>query len=224
MEKKRVLILGATGMVGGHALDYCLKCPDVARVTIIVRKSTGKRDQKLTEVFHDDFLDYSAIEECLACQDVALYCIGVYTGSVPEKEFKKVTIGFTKAFSDALLANSPEASICFLSGAGADREEKSRVMYARAKGKAENILLRGGFKSVHLFRPQYIYPVEPRKEPNLLYGIQRVIWPVIGKIVPKLGIYSDKLGHSMAHVGIYGGDKETYENVDILELAKTLKC
>jgi uncharacterized protein YbjT (DUF2867 family) len=222
MEKKKVIITGATGMVGGYALDRCLESEEVSRVTSIVRRPSGKKHVKLVEVIHKDFTDYSTISENLRDQDVSLYCIGVYTGAVPNDVFERITVDFTIAFADALLEQSRNASFCFLSGAGADRTEKSRMIFARSKGKAENYLLKQNFGSVHIFRPGYIYPVEPRKEPNTMYRVQRVLWPLIGKLFPGLGVNSDDLGHAIADVGIHGSDRDTFENRNILEHVKKM--
>ncbi len=219
---KNVIITGATGMVGSYALDHCLRSNDVAKVTVIGRRSTGKKHDKLLEIIHNDLLDYSSISDHMKDQDVALFCIGVYTGAVPDDEFEKITVDYTKAFTDALLKENGPVSYCFLSGAGADRNEKSRMIFARSKGKAENFLLKQDFKSLHIFRPGYIYPVEKRKEPNMSYRITRSLWPAMRKIFPSTGINSDDLGYAIADVGINGGIKETHENKDILSHVRTM--
>ena len=224
MVKKNVIITGATGMVGGYALDNCLSSDDVEKVTAIVRRPTGKEHHKLIEVIHEDFTDYSSIADHLRDQDVALFCIGVYTGTVPDDEFERITVDYTVEFVKALLENSGPVSFCFLSGAGADRKEKSRMIFARSKGRAENFLLRQDLKSLHIFRPGYIYPVEKRKEPNLTYRITRALWPVIKRVSPSMGVNSNDLGSVIADIGLHGGNKETYENRDILEHVKRMRA
>ena len=223
MEKKKVIITGATGMVGRYALDHCLKSDEVSTVTAVVRKPTGEKNRKLVEVIHKDFTDLSSISEYLRDQDVAIYCIGVYTGTVPNDEFERITVDYTVSFAHALLEKSRDVTFCFLSGAGADRTERSRMIFARSKGKAENFLLKQKFGSIHIFRPGYIYPVEPRKEPNSMYRIQRALWPFIGRLFPGMGVNSDDLGHAIADVGIHGDDRDTFENRDILEYVKEMK-
>jgi len=223
MMKKKVILTGATGMVGGYALDHCLESEDVSQVTAIIRRPIGRKHRKLIEVIHKDFTDYSSISDHLRDQDVALYCIGVYTGAVPNDEFERITVDYTVSFAKALLEQSQGVTFCFLSGAGADRTEKSRMIFARSKGKAENFLLRQKFGSVHIFRPGYIYPVEPRKEPNSMYRIQRALWPIVGRLFPGLGVNSDDLGNAIADVGIHGHDKDTFENRDILEHVKKMR-
>lgn len=139
---KNVILTGGTGMIGGLVLQECIKSPDIKKVISIVRRPTGIKHKKLTEIVHDDFLDYSKIETQCKNIDVAYYCLGVYTGAVPREKFREITVGYTKAFASALRKISPKATFCFLSGVGADRKEKSRMMFAQDKGIAENFLLR----------------------------------------------------------------------------------
>ena len=175
----------------------------------------GIQHTKLREVIHADFMDYSKIEEQLKGQDVCIFCIGVYTGQVPATEFKKITVDITAAFADALQKNSPDVSFCLLSGQGADQTEKSRVLFAREKGIAENYLLQKRFKHLYIFRPGYIYPVTPRKEPNNMYAILRAIYKPMSKIFPGIGVDSDKLAHKMVEAGMNGGESAIFEMRDI---------
>ena len=218
MNQKRVIITGATGMVGGSALRICLQNPDVSRVTVLVRSRTGMNDARLREVVVDDFNDYSALTNVLENQDVALFCLGAYTGAVPDDLFRQITVDYTLAFARALHQASPQAAFCFLSGQGADQTEKSRMAFACYKGAAEKALLEIGFPRVHLFRPGYIYPVTPRKEPNIVYTITRFLYPLLRRIYPNLGISSEDLAAAMVYAGLYGtGEIENpvLENKDI---------
>jgi nucleoside-diphosphate-sugar epimerase len=218
---KNILITGSNGMIGKLVLEYCLQRDDVNKITSITRKPLGIQHPKLLEVMHNDFLDYANIENHFSNQDICFFCIGVYTGQVPKQEFNKVTIGFTKAFAECLKHNSPGAGFCFLSGQGADSSEKSRVMFAKAKGIAENILISLKFPHLAIFRPGYIYPVTPRKEPNLNYKIFRVLWkPVLSKLFPGNGLTSEELAKAMVSIGFSGGDKIIYENNEIKQVAK----
>src|SRR5689334_5047941 len=110
-------------MIGGLVLQECLAREDVAKVTSIVRKPSGKQHPKLVELVHQDFMNCTAIQEHLSNQQVCFFCVGVYTGQVPTEEFKKITVDYTKAFASALRAQSQQTVFCFLSGAGADSTE-----------------------------------------------------------------------------------------------------
>jgi uncharacterized protein YbjT (DUF2867 family) len=181
---KRLVIVGASGMVGGYALRYALEHPAVERVTAIGRRTLGISNPKLHEVLHPDFSDCSALAEVLSGQDVAVFCLGTYTGAVPDAELRKITVDYAIEFARVLKRSSPNAAFSFLSGNGADPTGKSRMAFARYKGEAEKTLLSMGFPSVYIFRPAYIYPVEPRKEPNLSYRLLRVTYPVFRLLFP----------------------------------------
>lgn len=218
MTEKRIIITGATGMVGGCALRICLENSDVSMVTVIGRSRTGIEDARLREVVVDDFSDYSALTNVLENQDVALFCLGAYTGAVPDDIFRQITLDYSLAFARALHRASPQAAFCFLSGQGADQTERSRMAFARYKGAAEKALLETGFPRLHIFRPGYIYPVTPRKEPNLVYTISRVLYPLLRRLYPNIGISSEDLAAAMVHAGLYGtGENENpvLENKDI---------
>jgi uncharacterized protein YbjT (DUF2867 family) len=170
-SKMRLVIVGATGMVGGYALRYALEHPAIGSVTAIVRRSLGISHPKLKEVLHRDFADCSALAEVLSGQDAAIFCLGAYTGAVSDAELRAVTVDYTVEFARVLRSSSPDAAFSLLSGSGADQTGQSRMAFARYKGEAENALLASGFPHVYIFRPAYIYPVEPRKEPNFSYRL-----------------------------------------------------
>lgn len=217
---KNVLITGASGMIGGLVLRACLERPDVARVTAVVRQPLGVQHPKLTEVLLADVGDPAPIAAALQGQDVCFYCIGVYTGAVPRDVFRRITVDDTLAFAKALRQGSPGATFCLLSGDGADRTEKSRLMFARDKGAQENGLVRLAFPHLHVFRPGYIYPVERRREPNLSYRIFRALYkPLISKFGAGASVTSVQLAQAMVRVGLEGGAQEIYENRDIRALA-----
>lgn len=213
---KNIIITGTNGMIGKLILEMCLQRNDINKITSVTRRPIGIKHEKLVEIFHDDFLDFTAVEEHFKNQDVCFYCLGVYTGQVPTDEFKKITVGFTKVFAEALRLNNDETTFCFLSGQGADTSEKSILLFAMEKGIAENILLSLNFKATYIFRPGYIYPVTPRVEPNLMYRIMRRIYKPVSKFY-SFGVTSTQLAGKMVDVGLNGGDKIYYENNDIKE-------
>jgi uncharacterized protein YbjT (DUF2867 family) len=198
----RLAIVGATGMVGGYALRYALEHAAVSRVTAIGRRKLGVSHPKLEEVVHRDFADCSALAEPLSDQDAAVYCLGAYTGAVPEAVLRKITVDYTVEFARVLGRSSPEAAFSFLSGSGADPTGRSRMAFARYKGEAEKALLAAGFPCVYIFRPAYIYPVEPRKEPNFSYRLLRGIYPVFRMLLPNQVIRADDLAHAMVNVAV----------------------
>jgi uncharacterized protein YbjT (DUF2867 family) len=214
----RLVIVGATGMVGGYALRYALGHNSVERVTSIGRKSLGVSHPKLKEVLHRDFADCSALAETLFGQDAAIFCLGAYTGSVTDAELRTITVAYTIEFARVLRRSSPEAVFSFLSGKGADPTGRSRMPFARYKGEAETALLAAGFPRVYVFRPAYIYPVEPRKEPNFSYRLLRAIYPGFRLLFPNQVIRGDALARAMVSIAVEKtSERETkvFENRDI---------
>ena len=214
----RIAVVGATGMVGGYALRYALEHPAVSRVTAIGRRKLGISHPKLDEVVHRDFADCSALAKPLSGQDAAVYCIGTYTGAVPDAVLRKITVDYTIEFARVLRGSSPDAAFSFLSGGGADPTGRSRMAYARYKGEAERALLAVGFPCVYIFRPAYIYPVEPRKEPNFSYRLLRGLYPVFRVLFPNQVIPADDLAHVMVDVTVRGRGEHggvVLENRDI---------
>ncbi len=221
--QKRLVIVGATGMVGGYALRYALDHPAVGQVTSIGRRKLGLSHPKLNQVLHPDFADCSALAGALSGQDAVIFCLGTYTGSVPDAELRKITVDYTVEFARVLHGSSPNATFSFLSGNGADPTGRSRMAFARYKGEAEKALLEDGFPRVYIFRPAYIYPVEPRKEPNFSYRLLRVIYPAFRVLFPNQVIPADDLARAMVDVAVQetretGG--KVFENRDIRALVK----
>jgi len=223
VEKKRIVIVGATGMVGGYVLRYALDHPVIASVTAIVRRSLGVSHPKLKEVFHRDFADCSALAETLSGQDAAVFCLGAYTGAVSNSDLHAITVDYTIEFARVLRGSSPNASFSFLSGSGADPTGKSRMAFARYKGEAEKVLLVSGFPHVYIFRAAYIYPVEPRKEPNFSYRLLRWTYPVFRKLLPNQVIRADDLARAMVDVIVLGtAEGPIFENRDIRTMVQSL--
>lgn len=218
----RVVVVGATGMVGGYALRYALDHPAVGRVTAIGRRKLGISHSKLIEVLHRDFADCSPLAEALSAQDAAVFCLGAYTGAVSDAELRTITVDYTVEFARVLRSSSPDAALSFLSGSGADPTGRSRIPFARYKGEAEKALLEAGFPHVSIFRPAYIYPVEPRREPNLSYRLLRAIYPAFRVLFPNQVIRADDLARVMVDVAASGTGEHrgpVLENRDIRALA-----
>ena len=217
-------MVGATGMVGSCALRYALEQPNVGRVTSIGRRSLGIRHSKLTEVLHPDFADCSALAEALTGQDAVIFCLGTYTGTVADAELRRVTVDYTVEFIRVLRAGSPNAAFSFLSGNGADPTGQSRMAFARYKGEAEKALFAAGFSRVYIFRPAYIYPIEPRQEPNFSYRLLRWLYPAFRLVFPNLVIRSDDLARAMVDVAVQTTDERqrlVFENRDIKAMVRS---
>lgn len=223
--QKRVVIVGATGMVGGYALRYALDHPTVGQVMSIGRKKLGLSHPKLNQVLHPDFADCSALAAALSDKDGAIFCLGTYTGAVSDAELHKTTVDYTIEFARVLHASSPQAVFSFLSGNGADQTGRSRMAFARYKGEAEKALIGAGFPRVYLFRPAYIYPVKPRREPNLNYRLLRAVYPVFKVLFPNQVIPADDLARAMVEVAVREANERggiVLENFDIRAIVSSL--
>ncbi|MFI1773320.1 NAD(P)H-binding protein [Thalassobellus citreus] len=211
----KVIIAGSTGMIGKLILEKCLQSNQISEITTLVRKpSPENKNDKIKEIIVSNFEDFSGSPTVFQDIDIAFFCIGAYTGQVADDLFKKITVNYAVSFSEALKNESPNATLCFLSGAGADRTEKSRTAFARYKGMAENRIAKTGL-TFHSFRPGYIYPVTPRKEPNMMYKIFRILYPILKLLGKNASIKSTELAQAMFLVGLHGADKEILENKDI---------
>src|SRR5580704_4341051 len=221
----RAIVQKRLVMVGGYALRYALDLPAVGRVTSIGRRKLGISHPKLHEIVHQDFADCSALAPALSDQDSAVFCMGTYTGTVPDAQLRAITVDYAREFARVLRSSSPDAAFSFLSGSGADPTGRSRMAFARYKGEAENALRGLGFPSLYIFRPAYIYPVEPRKEPNFSYRFMRVIYPAFRALFPNQVIRADDLARAMVDVVVGGmgvAPSMVFENRDIRDLMQSL--
>jgi len=217
-----VLLFGASGMVGQGVLRECLLDSEVATVLSIVRSSTGQQHQKLQEIIHKDFLDFSPIEKDLAGFDACFFCLGVSSAGMPEENYRRVTFDITLAAAQTLVKVNPHMTFIYVSGAGTDSSERGRTMWARVKGQTENALLRLPFKAAYMFRPAVIVPLHGIKSRTRIY---RVFYTVLGPflsllraLLPKYVTTTEKLGRAMLIAAKRGAPKPVLENSDINKL------
>ncbi|MFC1620403.1 NAD-dependent epimerase/dehydratase family protein [Candidatus Neomarinimicrobiota bacterium] len=183
----RVIIFGATGMAGSGVLEACLEHPEVLAITSVGRRSTGIEHAKLTEIIHDDFLDYSAIESELRGHDACFWCLGVSSATVRDEEtYHVITHDYTMAAAKTLAALNPELTFCFLTGMGTEPTMKSRFMWARVKGKTETSLESVLAGRAYMFRPGFIFPLGGSKRYAVFARILRPIYPLLYKLFPNL--------------------------------------
>ena len=224
-DQRRLVIVGATGMVGGYALRYALGNSAVASVTTIARRKLGVSHPKLKEVLHQDFADCSALAGPLSGQHATIFCLGTYTRAGSDAELRTITVDYTVEFARVFRNSSPEAAFSFLSGNGADPTGRSRLAFARYKGAAEKALITAGFPRVYIFRPAYIYPVEPRKEPNFSYRLMRAIYPAFRMLFPNQVIRADDLARAMVDIVLRrAAERQTLvlENRDIRAMVESV--
>jgi uncharacterized protein YbjT (DUF2867 family) len=198
----------------------------VGHTIAIGRKKLDVSHPKLSEVLHRDFADCTPLAPALAGQDAAIFCLGTYTGSVSDAELRKITVDYTREFVRVFKSSSPNGTFAFLSGSGADATRRSRMAFAGYKGEAENALLEAAFPHLYIFRPAYIYPVEPRKEPNLAYRLLRGIYPLFRLLFPNQVVRADDLARVMEKMAVRKDDQSrnrVLDNRDIKAMADVLK-
>lgn len=139
-------------MVGQGVLRECLLADDVELVETVGRSASGGLNPKLREVVHEDLWHYDAIAQQLAGFDACFFCLGVSSSGMKEADYERITYGMTLAAAEILSRLNPRMTFIYVSGAGTDRSERGRIMWARVKGKTENALLRLPF-AAYLFRP-----------------------------------------------------------------------
>lgn len=222
MPHIKVVIFGASGMVGQGVLRECLLDPEVTSVLSVARSSTGQHDPKLREVVHKDFLDFSPLEKDLAGFDACFFCLGVSSVGMSEKDYRRITFGITMAAAETLAKLNPQMTFIYISGAGTDGTEKGRTMWARVKGQTENALRRLPFKAAYMFRPALIVPLHGIKSRTfayrISYALMRPLLPLMETLFPRYVTTTQKLGRAMLIVAKRGAPKPVLEVPDINSL------
>jgi len=215
-----VIIYGATGMIGQGVLVEALEHKDVKSILVIGRRSCGVKDTKLTEIIHTDFLDYSAIEKELSGYNACFFCLGVSSAGMSPEMYFSITHDYTITAAEVLSRLNPDMVFCFISGAGTDDKEKSRMRWARVKGNAENSLKSFPFKGLYLMRPAYIQHRKGVKPSYAFYRIFAPVYPLLRFLFPKNVTNTEEVGRAMINAVLFGADKKTLESRDIIALAK----
>ncbi|KJC33682.1 epimerase [Bradyrhizobium sp. LTSP885] len=218
----KVILFGATGMVGQGVLRECLRDQGVERVLAIGRSPTGQRDPKLVELVHDNFTDYSAIEPQLTGYDACFFCLGVSSIGMDEARYRHLTYDITLAAAATLSRLNPGMVFTYVTGRGTDSTERGSLMWARVKGKTENDLLKLPFKAAYMFRPAGIQPLHGvRSKTAWVQAIYVVASPLLSYLVraaPKYMTTSEQLGRAMLKVVRDGHPKPVLESEDISRL------
>jgi uncharacterized protein YbjT (DUF2867 family) len=215
----KILIFGATGMVGQGVLRECLRDPGITAVTAIGRNATGVADPKFGEIIHTDLLDYRAIDPALTGFDACFFCLGISSAGMAEADYERLTYGVTLAAAEALCRLNPGMVFTYVSGAGTDSTESGKTMWARVKGRTENALLRLPFKAAYMFRPGAIRPLHGirSKTPSYrwLYIIAAPVMPVLQWAFPLAISSTENIGLAMIEAATHGAPKPILETADI---------
>jgi uncharacterized protein YbjT (DUF2867 family) len=220
----KVVLFGATGMIGQGVLRECLLDASVERVLAIGRNTTGQPHPKLREIAVKDFTALAGMDAELSGYDACFYCLGVASAGMSEADYRRVTYDMTLDAARALVGRNPGLTFVFVSGTGADSTERGRLMWARVKGATENALLAMPFKAVYVFRPGFVQPLHGITSRTALYrcfySIIGPLYPALKALLPKYITTTETIGRAMIEAAAHGSAKRVHENPDINALAE----
>jgi uncharacterized protein YbjT (DUF2867 family) len=219
----KVLIFGATGMVGQGVLRECLLDAGIDTVLTVGRSSIGVRHAKLREIVQPNMFHYSAIEAQLKGFDACFFCLGVSSAGLSEQQYENLTYTLTLAAAETLARLNPAMTFIYISGAGTDSSEKGRIMWARVKGKTENAILRLPFQAAYMFRPGVIQPVHGARSKTVSYrvgyALAKPVLPLLRRLFPRYILTTEEIGRAMINVAKRGVGKKILESWDIRDYA-----
>ncbi len=206
-------------MVGQGVLRECLLADDVEVVLALGRTATGQQHAKLQEIISSNLYDLSAIENRLSGFDACFFCLGVSAAGMSEQDYRRLTYDLTVSVARTLVRLNPGMAFVYMSGAGTDSNERSRMMWARVKGKTENELLKMPFRAAYMLRPGYIQPLHGIRTKTQWYGafyaVMGPLYPIWKRLLPKYVTTTECVGHAMLNVVRHGAPKRVLENLDI---------
>ncbi len=213
----KAIITGATGMVGKGVLLECLDDPRVEKVLVINRSELGIKHPKIMELIHKDFSEFSSVKTELSAYDACFHCMGVSSAGMKEEKFTELTYGISEALATTLFSLNSKMVFTYVSGSGTDSSEKGNTMWARVKGKTENMILNMGFKDAYAFRPGAILPERGIKSKtqlyNVLYILLRPLFPLMKRM--KSVTTTSILGRAMINLYFEPQDLKHLEGRDM---------
>ncbi|RYE25636.1 MAG: epimerase [Sphingobacteriales bacterium] len=216
----KVIVTGASGMVGEGVAIECLDNPQISEVLVIGRRPSGLQHPKLKEVLHNDFMNLEPIAQHFAGYDACFFCLGVTSVGKKEDEYTKLTYDLTMGAARLMAQKSPSMTFEYVSGAGTDSTEQGRTMWARVKGKTENDLMKLPFKDVYAFRPGMMKPTDGMKNTNPLYKYIGWLYPLLRATMPAGVCTLKEVALAMIHVATKGYTKKVVDVKDMVAMAK----
>ena len=215
----RIVVFGATGMVGSGVLKECLDDDRVEDVLVVGRRDCGEHGEKLREVLHDDFFDYSAIHAEFADRDTCFFCLGISSIGQDEDSYTRLTHDLTLSAANALLGAASRMTFVYVSAAGADATERGGSMWARVRGRLENRLLAMPFQDVYIFHPGYVQPMRGATSRvvwyRILYAGVGWTYPVLRRLFPHVVTSTVAIGRAMIAVAHSGYARHVLDSAAI---------
>lgn len=216
-EKLKIILTGATGMVGEGVLHECLQHPEIEQILVVGRRSCEIKHPKMNEIVLKDLYDLSAIENDLKNYDACFFCLGISSLSVNKEEYYKITYTLTMNFAETLSRLNPEMTFCYISGYGTGT---SKMEWSKVKVKTENDLMKLPFKQVYNFRPAFMRPTKGLKHALSFYKYMDWMYPLLHMISPSYFITLKDFAYSMINATIKGYHKQILDMKDVAKLAK----
>ena len=220
----RILLFGATGMVGQGVLRECLLDAEVTQVQTIGRTATGQTHPKLKELVHADLFNYEAIKAELTGFDACFFCLGTPSFRKSEADYRRITHDLTMEAARTLSKLNPRMTFIYVSGDGADTSETGPVMWARIRGRTENALQLLNFNAVYIFRLGIIQPLHGIKSKTFLYrvfySLAKPVLPLLRKKYPNVISTTEQIGRAMLHVAKRGADRPLLKSQDFERVLK----
>lgn len=217
----KVIVTGATGMVGEGVLHICLQDPEIEKVLVIGRRSCGVQHSKLKEIVLPDLFDLSSVEEQLSGYDACYFCLGISSIGISADDYYRTTYTLTMHVGDTLSRLNPQMTFCYISGAGTDSSEQGRSRWARVKGKTENDLMKLPFRQVFAIRPGFIRSIEGMQRTNPLYKYVGWLFPIGRKLYPAGFCSLEELAKAMINLTRKGYPEKVIEGNDIIKLGNS---
>jgi uncharacterized protein YbjT (DUF2867 family) len=220
----KVLMFGASGMVGTAVLRECLADPQVVRVVTIGRSAATLHSAKLEEIIHADLSNYDSIETSLRDFDACFFCLGVSSANSSEDDYRRVTYDYTLAAANTLVRLNPRMTFVYVSGAGTDSSGTGRIMWARVKGRTENALLALPFAAAYMLRPGIIQPLHgirsKTRSYRVFYSLSAFLLPVLRALFPNHVLTTTQIGSAMLNLAKHGYAKRILQTRDIRAVSK----
>jgi dTDP-4-dehydrorhamnose reductase len=226
IRSMKIIITGATGMVGSEVVRQALSDNDITKVTALIRRPLATQHPKLNVIIHKDFLDYTSLTDIFKEADACIWCLGVSQLQVSKEEYIKITHDYAIAAAKAMMRANPSVRFLFVSGEGADNTEQSKTIFAREKGRTENDLKKSELKNLYIIRPGSIKPVNGYSNVPFAYRIGytaiKILYPLVKIVSPSFIIKSTEIAKAVLHISKKGDDRQLIGNKEMIALSKNV--
>lgn len=218
----KLIITGATGLIGSGVLKQALHDDAIDSVTVVLRRKPAYKHEKLTVILHNDFNDWSDLKQIIRDNDAMIWCLGISQTEVGKEEYIYITYDYTLAAANEILLENTSMTFLFVSGEGADQDEKSRYLFGRIKGKTEKALFALPIKNMYVVRPGGVSPEKYKNvwslKKKLLFGVIRLMQT----FMPDKVISTKQLAKVLLYIIIQKPAQQLWRNREMKALLETI--